>query len=265
MSLSATQHDVHDLNKRIQAYLRAHAQRRIDHERCGPFVAGFDGESDNPFLNYAIPDDDATPQASDIAALIATFARRRRKPRLEYICEAAPRVEAALTAQGFAIEKRYPILICAPAQARDLPMAKGFALERTRSDLEIIAASVALAEAYGQNTPHPDPAIRMVAAGGVMVLARDTASGEVAGAGMATVPHEGVCEVAGIGVRAAYRRRGIAGALTGRIAREAFARGATLAWLTPGDEGPERIYVRAGFARASEQLHISLAEMQFGA
>lgn len=79
----------------------------------------------------------------------------------------------------------------------------------------------------------------------------------VVGAGMATPAHEGVSEVAGIGVRMNYRRRGIAGALTACATREAFARGIDLAWLTPGHDEAERIYARAGFVRASEQLHIS--------
>jgi predicted GNAT family acetyltransferase len=68
-----------------------------------------------------------------------------------------------------------------------------------------------------------------------------------------------VSEVAGIGVRVAYRRRGIAGALTSCLAREAFACGIELIWLTPGSDDAERIYARAGFVRASEQLHISRA------
>ena len=254
----SSQHDLHHLNRRIQAYLRAHAMGVADHERVGPFTAGFDAVSDNPMLNYAIPDDDAAPASAAVAQLIAAFRRRQRKPRLEYIAEAAPRVELALLQQGFEIEKRYPILTCVPDGVRDLALPDGVALFLAQSKAEIVAASVALAEAYGQETPHPDPAIRMVAAGGVMVAALDERSGDIAGAGMATVPHDGVAEVAGIGVRPAFRERGIAGALTARITREAFARGVGLAWLTPGDEAPERVYVRAGFARASAQLHISL-------
>ena len=73
---------------------------------------------------------------------------------------------------------------------------------------------------------------------------------------MATPAHEGVSEVAGIGVRVAIaaRYRGRAQPL---LTREAFAREVELAWLTPGSDDAERIYARAGFARASEQLHIS--------
>ena len=257
-SLTMSDASLDELNRRIQAYLRAHAMRAADHERCSVFLASFDAEDDNPYRNYAVPDDDARPLAGDVSALITAFVRRGRKPRLEYISKAAPEVEAVLAARGFAVEKRYPLLICTPGRVQSLRAPAGVNLSLATSDDMIVAAARALAEAYGQENEHPAPLIRMVTQGGVLVVAHDVASGAVAGAGMATPAHKGTSEVAGIGVRAAYRERGIAGALTARITREAFARGVTLTWLTPGDEAPERVYVRAGFVRASEQLHISL-------
>jgi hypothetical protein len=47
--------------------------------------------------NYAVPDHDARPGASDIDALIAFFRRGHRIPRLEYVEEDAPRLSAHLT------------------------------------------------------------------------------------------------------------------------------------------------------------------------
>ena len=41
-----------------------------------------------------------------------------------------------------------------------------------------------------------------------------------------------------------------AAALTGASAAAAVAAGAQLCFLTPGDDGAERVYTRAGFARA---------------
>jgi GNAT superfamily N-acetyltransferase len=247
---------MHDLDSRIQAYLRAHALRMADHERNGPFLSAFDEVSDNPYRNYAVPDDGAKPGADDIAALEAAFVRRRRKPRLEYIAAAAPEVEAALLARGFAVEQRYPILTCCDGEVRDLP---GIEIVEARADADIVAAAKALSQAYGNDAPYP--LRRLLEQGGVLAIVRDGAM--VAGAGMATPQHEGVTEVAGIGVRESARRRGIAGALTAFLARTAFARGATLAWLTPGSDGAERVYERAGFRRSSEQLHIS-KDVSFG-
>jgi predicted acetyltransferase len=64
-------------------------------------------------------------------------------------------------------------------------------------------------------------------------------------------------EIAGIGVRASFRRRGIAGALTARLVREAFAAGVSVAFITPGHDEEARIYSRAGFVPVGEILHIS--------
>jgi ribosomal protein S18 acetylase RimI-like enzyme len=244
-----------ELDCRIEAYLRANALRMEDHERVGPFLAGFDRQSDNPYRNYAVPDDDASPGTVDIAALIAAFVRRVRTPRLEYVAEAAPRVEPALLAEGFIVEKRFPLLACAPGMARDMPM-QDFDIEPTKDECDLQAAAEALADAYN-DAVYADPFRRLIAQGGVLAVARVRDTGIVVGAGMATPSHEGVCEIAGIGVRPAFQRRGVAGALTALLTREAFARGVALAWLTPGHDGAERIYARAGFVRASEQLHIS--------
>jgi hypothetical protein len=51
------------VDARVQAYLRGVAARGRETERIGPFLATFDRASDNPFLNYAIPDDGARPPA----------------------------------------------------------------------------------------------------------------------------------------------------------------------------------------------------------
>ena len=244
-----------ELNRRIQNYLRATILRSENNLRVGPFLAGFDAGSDNLYRNYAVPDADTRPSTSDIEALNAAFLERSRRPRLEYITDTAPDVESALLANGFEIEKRYPILICTPGMLRNVEV-RGIDIGLASDDQDIIDAADVGAEAY-DDVVYPDPLRRLVAQGGVLAMARDPVSGLAVGAGMATPAHEGVSEVAGIGVRVAYRRRGIAGALTACAAREAFARGIELAWLTPGSDDAERIYTRAGFVRASEQLHIS--------
>jgi ribosomal protein S18 acetylase RimI-like enzyme len=247
-----------ELNPRIQAYLRAFALRMEDHERIGPFLAGFDAGSDNLYRNYAVPDDDAMPTPNEIDAFVAAFARRERIPRLEYIAEAAPHVEPALTAKGFTAEDRFPLLACVPGMLRDMHI-DDVDIAVALSEGDIVAAAEVGADAYGGEI-YPGPLRRLVEQGGVLVLARDSKTGLAVGAGMATPAHEGTSEVAGIGVRPAFRRRGIAGALTGVVTREAFARGVSLAWMVPGHDVAGRVYTRAGFVRASEQLHISKRE-----
>src|SRR2546421_11228468 len=98
--------DVH----RIQAYLRVAAPRGRDHAQIGPFLATFNRESDNRYLNYAIPDDEARPSKRNIADLVAAYSERKRLPRLEYVPAIALAVEPALLAAGFGSERRTPLM-----------------------------------------------------------------------------------------------------------------------------------------------------------
>jgi ribosomal protein S18 acetylase RimI-like enzyme len=248
--------DLAVLHRRIQSYLRAHALATSDHERVGCFVARFDGRSDNPYRNYAVPDDDAEPKGDEISALVAAFVRRGRKPRLEYIAAAAPGVESALRDAGFTVERRIPLMICREVQPAGLPL-DGVQLAIARSDADTVEAADVGARAYGNDGPSPDSLRELIERGGVLAIARDGMTGAMIGAGVATPQQEAVTEITGIGVLAAFRRRGLAGALTSLLARESFARGANLAWLTPEHDEARNIYARTGFVSVSEQLHIS--------
>jgi hypothetical protein len=84
------------MESHIQSYLRVAASHQRDTERIGPFLATFSRANDNPFLNYAIPDDNATPTPADVAALIVAYEKRSRQPRLEYVSQLAPAVEGTL-------------------------------------------------------------------------------------------------------------------------------------------------------------------------
>jgi ribosomal protein S18 acetylase RimI-like enzyme len=98
---------------------------------------------------------------------------------------------------------------------------------------------------------------RLIAAGMLAVYARDIATGEPAGGGVCTAISDGVGELAGIGVRARYRRRGLGAAITAYLTEAGFRAGATELFLTPGGEGAERIYERAGFRTTDEVLFVS--------
>ncbi|MGW6448703.1 GNAT family N-acetyltransferase [Lentzea sp. NPDC055074] len=59
-----------------------------------------------------------------------------------------------------------------------------------------------------------------------------------------------VVEIAGIGTLPAARRRGLGGAVTAELARDALERGAELVFLSAGSEEIARVYERVGFRRA---------------
>ena len=81
---------------------RAHAYFRLlaGGRRVGPFTLNLSSRNDSPYANYAIPDDDAAPDGEDISALVAAFAARGRRPRLEYAPAAAPLVNQRSAARA---------------------------------------------------------------------------------------------------------------------------------------------------------------------
>jgi ribosomal protein S18 acetylase RimI-like enzyme len=244
----------------LQQYLRFAAPRRGQTLQVGPFLATFDGRDARPFVNYAIPDIGARPTAEDVAALVAAYEHRDRLPRLEYLPRAAPAVEAALLAGGFTIEGRLPVMTCEPQQLVVPAPDPDVELAAPGDDSELYGMSAAQHAAFGDAPPNLAAVARhrtMLDAGALAILARDGRTGEVVGGGVTTVPSHGVTEIAGIGVLESHRRRGIATAMTARLAADAFAAGITTAWLTPGDDGAHRAYARAGFADSTVMLHIS--------
>jgi GNAT superfamily N-acetyltransferase len=240
--------------------LRAVTARARDTGRIGPFLATFSRSSANPFLNYAIPEENAVPTADDVAGLVNAYRSRGLRPRLEYIPGIAPLVEDALLAQGFAVEERTPLMICPPGGVHDLPVPPGIEIVTPASDDELRAMLIAQNEAYGEEAPSEQDVARQrafLADGGIARLARDAATGEPAGGGICTVPIDGITELAGVGVREPFRRRGIAAALTALLAQDALARGVTTVFLMAAHEAEARIYARVGFSPIGEVLHIS--------
>ena len=241
----------------------ANAVRWRDSVRIGPFTATFDPVEDNRYLSYAVPDDGAAPSADDVADLIVAYRSRDRLPRLEYVPQLAPAVEPVLRAAGFDVEGRLPLMTCFDARDVRRIEVDGIELVEPAMDEEYRGAATAQWEAYGETGPPAQHAVdslqRSAAAGGVVVLARDAATGEPAGAGICTAPEDGLTELTSVGVRTAFRRRGIAEAVTGRLAEGAFAAGMVGVFLMAAGEDEARIYARAGFTRAGEVLHISLA------
>jgi ribosomal protein S18 acetylase RimI-like enzyme len=252
--------------QRIHAYLRVAAPRGRDVERIGPFLATFNRDTDNPYLNYAIPDNGARPSKSEVAALVAAYRRRERKPRLEYIASLAPDVEPALLAAQFEVEGRLPLM--AYRGSDDRPLPDGIELVDATSPDELHDVALVQWEAYEEDGAVPERVVDSLratrAAGGLVVLARDATTGEPAGAGQCTGPHEGATELTSVGVREPFRRRGIAEAIARRLARDMQARGNDGVFLMADGPPEERIYERAGFETISDILHISCATPVFG-
>lgn len=247
----------------VSDHIRASITRR-SHERVGPFVAAFDPHTADIWRNYAVPDHDAAPSRHDVAALIALFEQHDRIPRLEYVPTAAPEVEPALTAAGFTVEGRTPVMVSTPEVVLTPREPEGITLELATDDTQLLEAAVVQHDAYlNPEPPGPHDVDRLratVARGGLVGMARDVASGIVVGTGLVdrTGPDDTIGELAAVGVSTPFRRRGVASAVTVHLARAAHAHGMRLVWLE-AHEDEQQLYARAGFVTAGEKLWISLS------
>lgn len=68
----------------------------------------------------------------------------------------------------------------------------------------------------------------------------------------------GVSEVTGIAVGTAYRRRGLAAAITGAITVQLFGAGVEVAWLEASGPDSWRIYERVGYRPSGKRLYMCL-------
>jgi ribosomal protein S18 acetylase RimI-like enzyme len=246
----------------IAAYMRAAAGSRPG-SRIGPFTAGLDAHSDDPMRNYAVPDHDACPGAGDIDALITLFRHSHRVPRLEYIKEDAPSAWPALAAAGFTIERRTPVMIATPATRLTPRSPAGITIRQATSDADLAAAATVQHHAYQLPDP-PGPhdiarLTRLTQRGGLVAIAVDESSGTVTGTGLIDVADDrpAVGELAAVGVLTAFRRRGIASALSAHLARTAHSQGIRLVFLEAEPE-EEQIYRRTGFTDATTKIWASI-------
>lgn len=248
------------MDTRIQDYLRYASSRGRETVQIGPFQATFNTHSDNPYLNYGIPDDGAVPTPGEVQAFIQAYEQHARKPRLEYIPKIAPAVEAALLDAGFQVEYRTPLMVYETGSQQPMPTPPNIKLVIPSTDDDYRGMLTAQNDAYGEGPPSVEETARFrdsVESGTIAVLARVESTGEAVGGGICTAPRGGLTELAAVGVITAFRRRGIAGALSRRLVEEALKHGATLPFLMAEGEAEARIYARAGFTRISEILHIS--------
>ncbi|MEU4518162.1 GNAT family N-acetyltransferase [Amycolatopsis sp. NPDC024027] len=245
----------------IQTYVRTTAPRGRETEQVGPFLATYSPGTPHPMLNYAIPEDGAKPTAAEIDALTAAYRRRDLLPRLEYFTDVAPDLEKLLVGAGYELERRVPLMTCAPAARVGKPAPAGIRLRVPESAEDFRRMRSAQNTAFGEPADIGDDEVEQLQSGtGVRhLLAEDVETGAVVGGGLALEIVDGTTELAGIAVLEPYRGRGIAAALTAHLTREVHEAGAHTAFLTPGDLGIGNVYARVGFRPAGECVHLSLS------
>lgn len=238
---------------RLQAFLREVAAPGRTVLAVDGFAVYLHPRDPLRFLNYAIPDGDVDPDPAAVQALRAVFQAHERLPRLEWVEEAAPRLAPALAAAAMIEELRAPLMALAPDALVEAPAdVEGLTVARVGAgDLRACADVQRVAFGQARLGEAEEPA----APSGGAVLARSGRNAVSAASWTSIV--DGVTEIAGVATAEPWRGRGLAGAVTAAAARAAFADGAALCILSPGDETGQRVYARAGFRRVATMLHWS--------
>jgi predicted GNAT family acetyltransferase len=221
-----------------------------------PFTAYIDPNDPLRFLSYAIPNADVAPDLQAVERLRAVFHERDRLPRLEWVEEAAPRVAGSLASARMTEELRTPLMACTQAalRAADADVA-GLVIGAVADD-DVRDCANLQRVAFGGEPRADDEEVRDPRpTGGGAVLAR--AGDKAVSAASWTRIVDGLCEIVGVATAEPWRGRGLAGAVTAAAATNAFAAGADVCVLSPGDEVAQRVYARAGFVRVATMLHWS--------
>ncbi|GAB2665396.1 GNAT family N-acetyltransferase [Kribbella swartbergensis] len=224
---------------------------------AGPLV-GLLHEDDTWYMSTMVAaepgrpfDRDAVPGA--LAVIRKAFADEGRWLGAELIEEANPGLAEALEAEGMTIVSRPPLLVVEPAYLHLPELPDGVTAEVVATDEAQVEANAVSADAY--EMPSAGFARRSDPVDGGCVLVR--VDGVAAASASWTAVADGVTEVAGVGTIHTHRRRGLGAIATAYATHYAFElAGATLAWLTPGDDGADRIYRRLGYAPKATAVHL---------
>jgi ribosomal protein S18 acetylase RimI-like enzyme len=253
---------------RLETYYDAVPRARADAEEIGPFTL-FVARSEWPF--YARPRlGDALPRDPDDVTRVVQRQRELGVPvQFEWVAETSPGLDVVVARAGLHVE-RCPLVVLAGEPDGDTRTARmlgpdeigqlvasraaisvGFETGGTAVGPEAIAARDA---AVGIGFADVGAASRSALARGELraaacYAAEDVSLGPVGGG--AHSPVFGVSEIAGIAVLPAFRRRGLAGALSLVLARDALAAGATTVFCSAQSDEVARVYERVGFRRTA--------------
>jgi predicted GNAT family acetyltransferase len=215
-------------------------------------------DEDQWYLSTVVAAEPGTPfDPEEVSWALETirqaFAAEGRWVSAELIEEASPGLAEALAAHGMTIASRPPLLVVEPADLLVPELPEGVTASVVASAEEQAEVDAIAAAAYemdlGARTFQPDPV------NGASVLVR--VDGVPVATAVWTAVADGVTEVAGVGTVQSQRRRGLGAIATAYATQQAFElAGATLAWLTPGDDGADRVYRRLGYTPKATAVHL---------
>lgn len=243
--------------RRASEYFRAMIGAQSNCLKILPFLLKFDEASADRYRNYAFPDDGAAPDESTISQLVTAFEERSRTPRLEYIRELAPALEAVLVACGFTVEGVLPLMACTQATLREPATGVEYSLAVSAGDLGEAAEVQNAAYGAGPATTADVARLRTTVEGGGLVALARRGDGIPVGSGLVSIPRGAAAEVAAVGVLADNRRQGVGAGVTAFLAGQALAKGINMPFLMAAHEAEARVYRRIGFMPFGTMLHLA--------
>ncbi|MBM7864564.1 GNAT family N-acetyltransferase [Lentzea nigeriaca] len=189
------------------------------------------------------------PTVADVVKMRARQRELGVPEALEWVHETTPDLYDAAVAAGLEV-LRAPLLVLDPEKLPE-PHPHVRVLDTRPAEVSVVAQlafsspgtstgevgvaerDAALAEAVPLSTRHRH-AVADLPGEGVLAVGTAQRAGDVV-------------EIAGIGTLPAARRRGLGGAVTAELARDALERGAKLVFLSAGSPEIARVYERVGF------------------
>lgn len=256
---------------RLETYYDTVPRGSADSEEIGPFTL-FVARSGWPY--YARPrlGETSVPTADDVRRVLDRQRELGVPLALEWVSETSPDVADAAIEAGMEIE-HCPLLVLEGDPQGDAGTARMLSADDA-DDLALSRAAVSIGfETGGTAVGAEGIAARDAALGAAFAVVSETllerlASGAVRAAacyaperpdlgpvgGGSHSPVGGVTELAGVGVLPAFRRRGLAAAVTYLLARDALDHGVSTVFCSAQTEEVARIYQRVGFRRLATAL-----------
>ncbi|MGI8700908.1 MAG: GNAT family N-acetyltransferase [Nocardioidaceae bacterium] len=249
---------------RLETYYDAVPRGRADAEDIGPFTL-FVARSGWPYYARPRVGEQRTASPADVRRVLDRQRELDVPLAFEWVAEVTPDLERVAQAAGMHVE-RCPLLVLdgaprgeagsarmlGPDEVQYLALSRaaievGFQTGGTATGTEGLAARDAAA---GKGFAQIDDAVReRLAAGEIRAAAcwasEAVALGPVGGGGHTPVGE--VTEIAGVAVLPAFRRRGLAAAVTYVLARDALDSGGATVFCSAQSVEVARIYQRVGF------------------
>jgi GNAT superfamily N-acetyltransferase len=247
----------------LERYYDTAPRARCDTEEHGPLTL-FVARSGFPY--YARPrlglSDEVT--AADVTAVLERQRELDVPQAVEWVHDTTPSLLPAAREAGMTVEE-CPLLVLEQDPPEPDPTAGVRIVAADDPELSLVRAAInvgfgaagtsigtaSVAERDADALARPEGAERVAAliSAGLSVLAGafDPEAGPVGGG--SHNPRGAVTEVVGVGVLPAYRRRGLAAAITARLARHALDHGVRTVFCSAQDDAVARVYESVGFRR----------------